>query len=83
MALMNSFNRNMAARRLVTCRVRVPISMCRKLRGRCRKRSRKNMRRRALRGGFLPALIPLIAAAIGAVPGIASVAVQAAQNRRN
>lgn len=39
-------------------------------------------RRRGMRGGILPALIPIIAAAIGAVPGIASVAVQAAQANR-
>lgn len=34
-----------------------------------------------MRGGILPALIPIIAAAIGAIPGIASVAVNA--SRRN
>lgn len=31
--------------------------------------------RRSLKGGFLPALIPIIAAAIGAIPGIAGTAV--------
>lgn len=35
--------------------------------------------RRKLQGGFLPLLIPLIAAAIGAVPGIASAAIAAKQ----
>lgn len=30
-----------------------------------------------MRGGILPFLVPLLAAAIGAVPGIASVALQA------
>ncbi|AQQ73632.1 pX [Harbour porpoise adenovirus 1] len=48
-----------------------------------RKRSRINIRKRPLKGGFLQALIPLIAAAIGAAPGIASVAIQASQNRRH
>lgn len=35
----------------------------------------KNRRNSTLRGGFLPALIPIIAAAIGAIPGIAGTAV--------
>lgn len=41
-------------------------------------RRRRAVHRR-LKGGILPALIPIIAAAIGAIPGIASVAVQASQ----
>lgn len=45
----------------------------------CRRRRRAVHRR--MKGGFLPALIPIIAAAIGAIPGIASVAVQASQKR--
>lgn len=32
-----------------------------------------------MRGGFLPALVPIIAAAVGAIPGIASVALQASR----
>ena len=58
----------------VTYRLRVPVKTrtMHSRRGR-----RRTTRRRALRGGFLPAIIPLIAAAIGAVPGIASVALQA------
>lgn len=46
--------------------------------GRARKRATASRRKRsktALRGGFFPALIPLIAAAIGAIPGIAGTAV--------
>nr|WGL40803.1 major core protein [Tawny frogmouth aviadenovirus A] len=35
-------------------------------------------KRKSLRGGFLPALIPIIAAAIGAIPGIAGTAVAVA-----
>lgn len=38
-------------------------------------RSRSTKRAKRLRGGFFPALIPLIAAAIGAIPGIAGTAV--------
>ncbi|AAN62513.1 L2 pX 5.2 kDa protein [Human adenovirus 55] len=44
-----------------------------------RRYRRRRAIRKQLRGGFLPALIPIIAAAIGAIPGIASVAVQASQ----
>ncbi|AZI71481.1 L2 mu:pX:11K [Fowl aviadenovirus A] len=40
-----------------------------------RRRKRTATRRRSLKGGFLPALIPIIAAAIGAIPGIAGTAV--------
>ncbi|ALE15302.1 pX [bottlenose dolphin adenovirus 2] len=67
----------------VTCRVRCPVLTRRRRNGRMRKRSRINIRKRPLKGGFLQALIPLIAAAIGAAPGIASVAIQASQNRRH
>uniref|UniRef100_A0AAU7E153 PX protein n=1 Tax=Cardioderma bat adenovirus TaxID=3141913 RepID=A0AAU7E153_9ADEN len=68
----------MAPRREVTVRLRVPV---RTRRGRLLGSGarRKCGRRRRLRGGFLPALIPIIAAAIGAVPGIASVALQASR----
>lgn len=72
----------MSGRRVIY-RLRVPIRRSRRRRlagsGRLRdywSRVRQRVQRR-LRGGFLPALIPLIAAAIGAVPGIASVALQA------
>ncbi|AGX93339.1 pX [turkey adenovirus 5] len=40
-----------------------------------RRRRKPATRRRPLKGGFLPALIPIIAAAIGAIPGIAGTAV--------
>lgn len=36
---------------------------------------RRSTRNRSMKGGFLPALIPIIAAAIGAIPGIAGTAV--------
>lgn len=36
---------------------------------------RASTRRKNMKGGFLPALIPIIAAAIGAIPGIAGTAV--------
>lgn len=64
--------------RAVTVRFRVPVRTRRRRRCLSGKGLRTQRRRRCLRGGFLPALIPLIAAAIGAVPGIASVALQAA-----
>lgn len=67
----------MAGVQRLTYRVRVPVRT-RSVRYRRHGRLvRRASRRRGLRGGFLPALIPLIAAAIGAVPGIASVALQA------
>lgn len=40
-----------------------------------RRRARKPTKRRQLKGGILPALLPIIAAAIGAIPGIAGTAV--------
>nr|ALL28900.1 pX [Amphisbaenian adenovirus 1] len=45
-----------------------------------RRRSRIVRRRRKMRGGFLPFLIPLIAAAIGAAPAIAGTVI-ASQKR--
>ncbi|CBI12266.1 unnamed protein product [simian adenovirus 27] len=71
----------------LTCRLRVPITGYRGRNSRRRRMLGSGMRRhrrrratsRRLGGGFLTALIPIIAAAIGAVPGIASVAVQASQ----
>ncbi|APC26065.1 pX [Bat mastadenovirus G] len=66
--------------RNVTLRVRVPVRTPFSGRGRRRTRTVKRMRCGRMKGGFLPALIPLIAAAIGAVPGIASVALQAARH---
>ncbi|ADM53799.1 pX [Turkey adenovirus 1] len=41
----------------------------------CASSSKGRRGRRSLKGGFLPALIPIIAAAIGAIPGIAGTAV--------
>lgn len=69
------------AGRNVTLRVRVPVRTRITGAGRRRYRTKRMRCGRTMKGGFLPALIPLIAAAIGAVPGIASVALQAA--RRN
>ncbi|AGK27136.1 pX [Baboon adenovirus 3] len=66
----------------LTCRVRIPVPH---YRGRTRRRrgmagsGRRRALRRRMKGGILPALIPIIAAAIGAIPGIASVAVQASR----
>lgn len=55
-------------------------SACQRRFGVTGRRSRRGRRRgRRLRGGFLPALVPIIAAAIGAIPGIAGVAIQASQ----
>ncbi|UKI59082.1 ORF14 protein [Canine mastadenovirus A] len=67
------------AGRNVTLRLRVPVRT--KITGAGRRRGRRTrIRCGRIKGGFLPALIPLIAAAIGAVPGIASVALQAARH---
>ncbi|AEK79920.1 X core protein [Human mastadenovirus A] len=68
----------------LTCRMRIPIPG---YRGRSHRRRgltgngrfRRRSARRRMKGGVLPLLIPLIAAAIGAVPGIASVALQASR----
>lgn len=55
----------------------------------CRRRSstgglRCGRRRRGMKGGFLPAVLaPIIAAAVGAVPAIASVALQAKALNQN
>ncbi|AWO77106.1 pX [Tree shrew adenovirus 1] len=65
-------------RRKVTYRLRIPVSTATRRRRRGRLSGGRVSRRR-LKGGFLPALIPIIAAAVGAIPGIASVAVQAAR----
>ncbi|WGH00124.1 pX [Human mastadenovirus G] len=68
----------------LTCRVRLPVL---NYRGRSRRRrgmagsGRRRALRRRMKGGILPALIPIIAAAIGAIPGVASVALQAARNK--
>ncbi|AFD10568.1 pX [Simian adenovirus 18] len=69
----------------LTCRFRFPV---RHYRGRSRRRTglagsglrrRRRAVHRRMKGGILPALIPIIAAAIGAIPGVASVALQAAR----
>lgn len=78
-----SFSTMASTRRLVY-RVRVPVPTSRstrRLRGTGLRRSMKGCRRgrRGMRGGFLPALVPIIAAAVGAIPGIASVALQASR----
>ncbi|QHR77498.1 pX [Squirrel monkey adenovirus] len=74
----------------VTCRFRIPVPYHRRrprrgLSGSGLGGGRLRRRRRAvrgrMRGGFLQALIPIIAAAVGTIPGIASVALQA--SRRN
>nr|APD78434.1 pX [Simian adenovirus 13] len=73
----------------LTCRLRIPVPGYRGRRrhgkgfrgsGLSRHRRRRAVRGR-MKGGILPALIPIIAAAIGAIPGIASVAVQASQRQ--
>lgn len=73
----------MTARRNVTVRLRVPVhTTARRVHARSRTyagRRRNGSKQKALKGGFLPLLIPLIAAAIGAVPGIAAVALQASR----
>nr|QRV11653.1 pX [Bat mastadenovirus] len=66
--------------RNVTLRLRVPVRTRLTGAGRRRRHTRRSLRCGRMNGGFLPALIPLIAAAIGAVPGIASVALQAARH---
>nr|AJE59750.1 pX [Human mastadenovirus C]AJE59794.1 pX [Human mastadenovirus C]AJE59848.1 pX [Human mastadenovirus C] len=75
----------------LTCRLRFPVPGYRGRTHRRRgmagsglrggRRHRRRAKSRRMRGGVLPLLIPLIAAAIGAVPGIASVALQASQKR--
>ncbi|QDZ17466.1 X [Ovine adenovirus 8] len=72
----------------LTYRLRIPVALNRRRSLARRRRARMTggryllrRRRRGLRGGFLPLLAPIIAAAIGAIPGIASVAIQASQNK--
>ncbi|UDF05964.1 pX protein [reindeer adenovirus 1] len=73
----------------LTYRLRIPVALSRRRRRRTGLRGGsthllRRRRRRAgarMRGGFLPLLAPIIAAAIGAIPGIASVAIQAAHNK--
>ncbi|QIZ64160.1 pX [Guinea pig adenovirus 1] len=74
----------------VTYRVRIPVRTRRRRRvyyptaglrlSSARGGAVRYRRHRRMRGGFLAALAPIIAAAIGAIPGIASVAMAA--NRR-
>lgn len=56
-------------------------SRARRNRGRLPRRVSR--RRRRLNGGFLGALVPIIAAAIGAIPGIASAAIAGQQLKKN
>lgn len=74
----------------LTYRLRIPVALNRRRSLARRRRARmtggryllrRRRGRRSLRGGFLPLLAPIIAAAIGAIPGIASVAIQASQNK--
>ncbi|AMB43029.1 pX [Bat mastadenovirus WIV13] len=60
---------------MVTYRLRIPVSTRKRKKGRHRSTHIKN-----LKGGFLPLLAPILAAAIGAIPGIASVALNASRN---
>lgn len=62
----------MRSRGQVTYRLRIPVTRRRRRCAGAPRRRVKNMK-----GGFLPALVPIIAAAIGAIPGIASVALAA------
>ncbi|AEW91337.1 pX [Bovine adenovirus 3] len=79
----------MSPRGNLTYRLRIPVALSGRRRRRTGLRGGSayllgRRRRRAggrLRGGFLPLLAPIIAAAIGAIPGIASVAIQAAHNK--
>nr|WRQ19833.1 MAG: pX protein [unidentified adenovirus] len=59
----------------VTYRIRVPVATTTRRRRRTVVYSRR--RPRKMRGGFLPFLAPILAATIGAIPGIASVALAA------
>lgn len=77
----------MVPRGKLTYRLRVPVALPAARRRRRRRvglrggyRPRRSSRK--MRGGFLPFIAPLIAAAIGAIPGIASVAIQAANNNK-
>ncbi|BBF72833.1 pX [Mastadenovirus eidoli] len=64
-------------KRAVTYRIRVPVTR-RMVRTNSRRHRHRHIRKK-LKGGFFPALVPLIAAAIGAIPGIASVALEASR----
>ncbi|ACJ14515.1 pX [Murine adenovirus 3] len=69
----------------LTYRFRFPVALRRRRRSRFGGgglSTRRRRRRSGLKGGFLPALIPLGAALISAIPGIASVALQASQNKK-
>nr|WRQ19815.1 MAG: pX protein [unidentified adenovirus] len=59
-------------------RVRVPKTHRANPRGRIR-RCKKKINRKHMKGGFLPFLAPIIAAAVGSIPAIASVALQASR----
>ncbi|AAB53758.1 pX [Murine mastadenovirus A] len=69
----------------LTYRFRFPVALRRRRRSRFSGGSlyaRRRRRRVRVKGGFLPALIPLGAALISAIPGIASVAMQASQLKK-
>lgn len=59
----------------VTYRLRIPVATSRRRRRTVVYSTRRRPRR--MRGGFLPLLAPILAATIGAIPGIASVALAA------
>ncbi|AMB43155.1 pX [Bat mastadenovirus WIV12] len=65
----------MAKSSMVTYRLRIPVSTRRRKKG-----QRRNGHIKNIKGGFLPLLAPILAAAIGAIPGIASVALNASRN---
>lgn len=67
----------MRSRGKVTYRVRIPVATRRRRYVVAGSRYYDRRRVRKMNGGFLPALIPIIASAIGAIPGIASVALAA------
>lgn len=62
-------------------RRRLVVSSTRRNRRRLGKRVSR--RRQKLNGGFLGALVPIIAAAIGAIPGIASAAIAGQQLKKH
>nr|WRQ19851.1 MAG: pX protein [unidentified adenovirus] len=64
----------------VTYRLRIPVTTTRRRRRTVVRSYGGRRLNTKMRGGFLPFLAPILAASIGAIPGIASVAL-AAKNR--
>lgn len=68
------------AKNRITYRVRIPVATTRATRRRRTYRTYDARRSKKMRGGILPFLAPILAAAVGAIPGIASVALAAKRN---